>query len=79
MTLSRRSLIGSLITLVAAPAIVRVASIMPVKQMIEPFCMLNGVPIYLDDLQVPPLYFQDRLFWVTKDEPQTIQWSGLPL
>lgn len=31
MTLSRRKLIGSLISLVAAPAIVRVSSIMPVK------------------------------------------------
>lgn len=31
--LSRRKLIGSLISLVAAPAIVRVSSIMPVKTM----------------------------------------------
>jgi hypothetical protein len=33
MTLSRRSLITGLVSLVAAPAIVRVASIMPVKAM----------------------------------------------
>lgn len=31
--LSRRALVGSLISLVAAPAIVRVSSIMPVKLM----------------------------------------------
>jgi hypothetical protein len=60
--LSRRSLITGLISLIAAPAIVRVSSLMPVKAL-KP------------DYQVPPVYFQGRLFWVTKDQPQTIQWG----
>ena len=80
MTLSRRSLIGSLIMLVAAPAIVRVSSLMPVKVMEQaPDFFLNGVPIYKDDLQVMPVYFQERMFWVTKAEPQIVQWSDNPL
>lgn len=44
--LSRRKLIGSLISLVAAPAIVRVSSIMPVKAM-EPL-RYGGVEIFFD-------------------------------
>jgi len=60
--LNRRSLITGLISFVAAPAIVRAQSIMPVKLMAPEF-------------QVPPVYFQDRMFWVTKDEPQIVQFS----
>lgn len=45
--LSRRTLIGSLISLVAAPAIVRVSSIMPVKT-IEPLCYM-GINLVLDE------------------------------
>ena len=47
MTLSRRSLIGSLISLVAAPAIVRAGSLMPVKAM-DVGLTLDGVPIEFD-------------------------------
>lgn len=36
MTLARRSFITGLISLVAAPAIVRAGSLMPVKVMLEP-------------------------------------------
>lgn len=74
---SRRALITGLISLVAAPAIVRAGSLMPVKQMIErsPHLSLNGVPIYFDDLAVKPVYFQDRFFWVTINEPSTIRYS----
>lgn len=36
MTLARRSFLTGLVGLVAAPAIVRVASIMPVRAMVEP-------------------------------------------
>lgn len=45
--LSRRSLIGSLISFVAAPAIVRIGSLMPVTQMIEqPLTWMDGISIY---------------------------------
>lgn len=45
--LSRRKLIGSLISLVVAPAIVRVSSIMPVKAM-EPLRYM-GIDLALDE------------------------------
>ena len=45
MTLSRRSLITGLISLVAAPAIVRVSSLMPVKAM-EPEAAFEWSPFY---------------------------------
>jgi hypothetical protein len=44
--LSRRSLITGLISLVAAPAIVRVSSLMPVQAIDE--ILLHGVPITFD-------------------------------
>ena len=68
--LSRRSLITGLISLAAAPAIVRAASLMPVKQMIEqPIGFFNGTPIY-EDYKGPVLYFQERFFWTSKINPQ---------
>jgi hypothetical protein len=68
--LSRRSLITGLISLAAAPAIVRAASLMPVKQMIEqPIGFINGIPIY-EDYKGPVLYFQERFFWTSKINPQ---------
>jgi hypothetical protein len=52
---SRRSFITGLVALVAAPAIVRAGSLMPVKVMEPdwirkqvPIATLNGVPIYAD-------------------------------
>ena len=62
--LSRRSLITGLISLVAAPAIVRAGSLMPVKQMIEPVRFAVG-----------PVYVGERWFWVKCLEPTIIQWS----
>lgn len=64
--LSRRKLIGSLICLVAAPAIVRVSSIMPVKAMeCDGFygesCLPDFGLVYADvvrDAFVPRLYVQ---------------------
>jgi hypothetical protein len=75
--INRRSLITGLISLVAAPAIVRAGSLMPVKQMVDrgPHLSLNGVPIYFDDLAVKPVYFLERFFWVTKLEPTLINYS----
>jgi hypothetical protein len=61
MTLSRRSLTTGLISLVAAPAIVRASNIMAVKAM-------------LPDPTVAPLFYQHRMWWV--NEPQTIEWSS---
>src|ERR1700754_3488540 len=40
--IERRSFIAGLIALVAAPAIVRAGSLMPVKQMIEPLAMVDA-------------------------------------
>lgn len=54
--LSRRTLIGSLISLVAAPAIVRVSRIMPVK-VIEPdiYAELARYSLY-DDARIRTIY-----------------------
>ena len=76
---SRRSLITGLISLIAAPAIVRASSLMPVK----------GIPV--EELKNPrpwkviyesnpdvscSTYFQGRFFWVTYNEPQVIHWAN---
>jgi hypothetical protein len=68
--LSRRSLVTGLISLVAAPSIVRATNLMPVKVMVEqPIGFINGIPIY-EDYKGPHLYFQDRFFWTSKINPQ---------
>jgi hypothetical protein len=61
MSLSRRSLITGLISLVAAPAIVRVSSLMPVK-VIRP------------DIVAGPLYYQDRIWWAQADQPHLVHY-----
>jgi hypothetical protein len=53
MILSRRSLITGLISLIAAPAIVRASNIMAVKVMFP-------------DPTVAPLFYQHRMWWVTE-------------
>jgi len=53
--LSRRGLIGSLISLAAAPAIVRASSLMPVKVM-EPTLALDGVPVEFDSFEFSGFY-----------------------
>ncbi len=64
MTISRRSLIASLICLVAAPAIVRAGSLMPVKSF-DPET-LEFVPmhpgLYSDPVAVTRKAFIPRLF-----------------
>lgn len=64
--LSRRKLIGSLISLVAAPAIVRVSSIMPVKAIL---------PLrYFCTTDIEPVIFNSLLFWVSG--PHTMTWGA---
>lgn len=55
MNLSRRGLITGLISFVAAPAIVRAASLMPVKALKPTRLSLNGVEIYFDDEVSPEM------------------------
>ena len=75
--LNRRSLITGLISLVAAPAIVRAGSLMPVKQMIEqPVGFIHGIPIY-EDYKGPVVYFQERFFWKSFYDPQKFWVSDL--
>lgn len=52
--MNRRELITGLISLVAAPAIVRAGSLMPVKQM-------------LSDPLARAVVFQERIFWISGD------------
>jgi hypothetical protein len=76
MITSRRSFITGLIAFTAsAPAIVRAASLMPVKA-------IDGVyevAIDMHFLQVPSsfIYFQNRLFFVNVDQPHIIRYSPL--
>ncbi len=62
--ISRRGLIGSLISLAAAPAIVRASSLMPVKVIDwqEGFHPLERM-----------VFFKNRVFWLTG--PQIIAYS----
>lgn len=48
--LNRRSLITGLVSLVAAPAIVRVSSIMPVKSILAPISPALGPPLFFPDV-----------------------------
>jgi hypothetical protein len=77
--LSRRSLITGLISLVAAPAIVRVSSLMPVKAYVpETFDWSPYYTVYpTGSLQCDPIVFKDIMYWVTKAEPQIVQWSSV--
>lgn len=72
MTLSRRSLITGLISLVAAPAIVRVSSIMLVKQILEPVLAVSDWGH--GDVTIITFY-QNRVFGVLNQEPQTVHWT----
>lgn len=73
MTLSRRSLITGLVSFaVTAPAIVRAASLMPVKQMIEPVLAVSDCGH--GDVTIITFY-RNRVFWVLNQEPQTVHWT----
>ncbi len=66
---SRRSFIAGLIYLIAAPAIVRVASLMPVKQML-PDLSLNGAQIMFDVnavtlIPIREVYWKGCVYWIT--------------
>jgi hypothetical protein len=82
---SRRGFITGLISLVAAPAIVRAGSLMPVKAMdIErlPDFFLNGTPIYADLVDVTRKAFVPRLFiqlQVYEENPflQALRYGGI--
>lgn len=65
--LSRRKLIGSLISLVAAPAIVRVSSIMPVKAM-EPLRYM-GVDLALDEDRLQLVLWNGYEWWCDGKSP----------
>lgn len=70
---SRRSLITGLISLCAAPAIVRYNSLMPVKSYKEDVIRLifESNPSCLS-------VFQERLFYVNRNTPSTVQWVDFP-
>ena len=73
MTLSRRSLITGLVSFaVTAPAIVRAASLMPVKQMIEPVLAISDWSH--GDVTIITFY-QNRIFWVSNEKPQMVHWT----
>ncbi len=66
---SRRSFITGLISLVAAPAIVRVASLMSVKRIL-PELSLNGVQIMFDAnagalIPIQEVYWKGYVYWIT--------------
>jgi hypothetical protein len=66
--LSRRSLITGLISLVAAPAIVRAGSLMPVK-------LLEASMRFTSYGVGEAVYFQNRMFWIIG--PQTVAFSDI--
>ncbi len=76
---NRRGFITGLISLVAAPAIVRVLSLMPVKAIED--AEFDWSPFYtaypIGPLQVKPVVYRDIMYWVTQAEPQIVKWSGL--
>ncbi len=77
---SRRGFITGLISLVASPAIVRVASLMPVKQMLPaPFTYIYGPPTWLGDGVVPvhQVYFKGRMYFIAGNDA-IVHWEKLP-
>ena len=65
MELSRRSLITGLISMMAAPAIVRASSLMPVKQMLPEPGVIGIDMASGPDVAVQTVFFQNRLYWIT--------------
>ncbi len=66
-SLSRRGLIAGLISLVAAPAIVRAGSLMPVKQMV----IVSFDPAYEYDqatIPIKTIYWQGYGMWITGND-----------
>ena len=65
MTLPRRTFLKAALTLIAAPAIVRVASIMPVKALVlpeEPLTIYTTQALYAQLCDVTRQAFVPRLF-----------------
>jgi hypothetical protein len=62
----RRSFLTGLAATLAAPAIVRAASLMPVRGIVmdvqQPIAHLNGVPLYADLVDITRQAFVPRLF-----------------
>lgn len=54
LTLPRRSFLGALVGLIAAPAIVRASSIMPISA--PRGLTFRGIPLVFDDFTVPRVY-----------------------
>ena len=62
---SRRSLITGLVSFLAAPAVVRAASLMPVKAL-RPALTFQGVPILFDDMiPLQELMWSGYRWWIT--------------
>lgn len=79
MTLHRRSFITGLVSLVAAPAIVRAGSLMPVKVMIEPYGIGPMMTAVRDFSGFPPMTYNrfgqvtitswlDAMAWMQKQK-----------
>ena len=61
---SRRSLITGLVSFLAAPAVVRAASLMPVKALLKPLTF-QGVPIFFDGGFPKYTDFAGYRMWIT--------------
>ena len=79
-TINRRSFITELISFVAAPAIVRAGSLMPVKQMI----MATLDCAESESVTAHTVYFMDQFFWIIGNTQMvafsaasSIRWDGL--
>lgn len=79
--LSRRGLITGLISLAAAPAIVRASSLMPVKVMEPALTMEQLLALRIADAErimreaMARCLYGDRLVWVDERQPATLQVS----
>ena len=74
--ISRRSLITGLISLVAAPAIVRAGSLMPVKQMVTTrvgYTSLDPAAIY--QITEVWVHHEKKIYWAIG---QTMYWRDMP-
>lgn len=76
--ISRRGIIQGLISLVAAPAVIRVSTLMPVKPIPDPFLIIKGTypdgsPLIIRqwEMMAPPMS------WYRGDEESRRQFEGL--
>jgi hypothetical protein len=79
--LPRRKFLTGLSALIAAPAIVRAASIMPVRSFVEDSGFeLSGFSSFLPLDQIPWAIqiWQDRIFWLSENGIRMLPMSEIP-